>query len=323
MAYSGRWLAALLFVGAGLGSVQALEDASEAKKPSLKDDLKKLHIPPAWFATTPVNYDTTMPWQKARQEVRRLLAQGGDSKLEAMKITFVYRQKNDIGNGHEYPMYLFLGGEYAWALKEYEQFIASGHKNDIHALRSLATLYTYYGEHKKAIQVLTLALKNLPNNVWRIARQADVNDSLGDVYSDMGDVDQAKKHYELAADLYPRSRQPWGREDLPKRAAKSKAKAEMLDLHTPKPGTLRDGRYQGSAIGYVGDVTSIVTVKDGRIEDIKVQHRDNIVGEAPVAMPERITKAQSVKVDAVSGATVTSVAIKVGVFEALKQAGLK
>ncbi|MBE3134726.1 MAG: hypothetical protein IMZ55_14750, partial [Acidobacteria bacterium] len=77
----------------------------EAKKPSLAQALAGLKVPPAWFTTTATRYDTGNPWKDARIEIRRLLGLGDqDSLRQAMKLTHIYRQKNDIGNGHEYPM---------------------------------------------------------------------------------------------------------------------------------------------------------------------------------------------------------------------------
>jgi len=290
-----------------------------AGTPSLAAEQRKLKVPPAWLASTPTSYDTNQPWKKARLDIRGLL--GKAKYREAIKLTHIYMQKKDIGNGHEYPMYIYLGREFAWAELEYRRFVASGH-TEPHTMKQLASIYLHYGEHKKALGVLSVSLQHLPTNVWRTAREADVNEAIGDVYAEMGDAKRASQHYQKAMGLYPQSKQPWGRQNLPKRVAKAKAKMEMLELHTPEPGTLRDGSYRGSAIGYVGDVNTTVTVKGGKIADVKVSHRENIYGTAVIDMPKRIVAAQSLKVDCVTGATVTSQAILAGSYEALKQAGM-
>ena len=299
--------------------VLAAPGAAATKRPALAAEQRKLKVPPAWLASTPTSYDTNQPWKKARRDIRGLL--GKAKYREAIKLTYIYMQKKDIGDGHEYPMYIYLGREFAWAELEYRRFVASGH-TEPHTMKQLASIYLHYGEHKKALGVLNVALQHLPTNVWRTTRDADVNEALGDVYAQMGDAKRASQHYRKAMGLYPQSKQPWGRQNLPKRVAKAKAKMEILTLHTPEPGTLRDGSYKGSAIGYMGDVNTTVTVKGGKIADVKVSHRENIYGTAVIDMPKRIVAAQSLKVDCVTGATVTSQAILAGAHEALKQAGM-
>ncbi len=54
-----------------------------------------------------------------------------------------------------------------------------------------------------------------------------------------------------------------------------------------------------------------------------VKHEEKIDLNATRIVPQRIIEKQSVQVDAVTGATVTSQAIVEGAFQALKQAGLQ
>ncbi len=159
----------------------AEQNAPPTARPSLKDALASLKIPPDWFASTPVNYDTRQPWEKARLEVRRLLAQEPEYRRQAIKLTWLYAQKKDIGNGHELPMYLFMGGEFAWAIVEYQKFLATdGAKEDVHGRLCLAACYRHFGEYNKALEVLNDALHHLPGPPWRIAREADIADAGGD-----------------------------------------------------------------------------------------------------------------------------------------------
>ncbi|MDO5695799.1 MAG: FMN-binding protein [Eubacteriales bacterium] len=85
---------------------------------------------------------------------------------------------------------------------------------------------------------------------------------------------------------------------------------------------LMDGVYHGSATGYEGLITVRVTVKDGKIVDIAVEKHNETSGyaEKGFGVIARILAAQSPNVDAVSGATVTSNAIMVAVYNALQQA---
>ncbi|MGE5552492.1 MAG: FMN-binding protein [Betaproteobacteria bacterium] len=70
-----------------------------------------------------------------------------------------------------------------------------------------------------------------------------------------------------------------------------------------------DGRYLGSAIGREDPVTVAVTIANRRIVKVEVlQHGDTPVlsDAAWELVPQAIVEAQSTKVDAVSGATMSS-----------------
>lgn len=300
----------------------------DAAKPSLAKALADLKVPPAWFATTAIRYDTAKPWKDARLEIRRLLGLGDvESLKQAMKLTHIYREKNDIGNGHEYPMYLFLGGETAWALQAYEAYVRKLVAEDVEgetgAYISLAACYRHFGEYAKAVKAATLALQRLPKPPWRISSEAHVYDALGDIYADMGDVAKARLHYRKAAQLYPTSDEPYGRHLLARRVAKAQGKLDMLDLAAIRPGGLTDGTYTGSSLGYVDEVEVTVVVKGGRIADVRLRHKENIPLGSTEIIPKRIVEMQSLNVQAVTGATTTSDAIRDGALQALRKAGLK
>jgi fumarate reductase flavoprotein subunit len=322
---------AVLLVAAGFltASNERTADAatggagSRSKKPSLKEALRKLKVPPGWFKTTKVGYDTRKPWKEARLEIRRLLGGDRESARQGMKLTYMYRRKGDIGDGHEFPMYLFLGGEYAWALKEYEKRLAPAPKGHTHEYLSLASCYTHFGEYARALKVLSVALQRLPAPPWHVARKADIHDHLGDVYAETGDAARAKRHYGEAVKLYPTSPQPYGRHLLPKRVAKVKTKLALLAYRNVRLDRLRDGQYRGTSLGYKGDITATVTVRARKIADIDVRHKEDIEQGATKIVPERIIAARSLVVDGVTGATATSDAIVAATYEALKAAGLK
>lgn len=84
------------------------------------------------------------------------------------------------------------------------------------------------------------------------------------------------------------------------------------------------GTYTGVANGFGGDLVVKVVVDSQEIKSIKVleEHETVNIGSFAVAMqPEKMVAAQTVKVDALSGATVSSNGIKSAVTQALKQAG--
>lgn len=87
----------------------------------------------------------------------------------------------------------------------------------------------------------------------------------------------------------------------------------------------KDGVYTSTTLGRNGDVTVQTTITNGRIADVKVLDwsETHPIADLPrVKVPADIVKNQSLGVDVVSGATLTSFAIISGVRDALKQAGL-
>jgi uncharacterized protein with FMN-binding domain len=54
-----------------------------------------------------------------------------------------------------------------------------------------------------------------------------------------------------------------------------------------------------------------------------VKHEEKIDLNATQIVPQRMVEKQSVQVDGITGATITSQAIVEGAFQALKQAGLQ
>ncbi len=85
----------------------------------------------------------------------------------------------------------------------------------------------------------------------------------------------------------------------------------------------QDGTWQGRADGVHGEVLLTVTVEKGRIAKISIDRQEEAAGVTDVAftrVPESIIKAQSPKVDAVTGATGSSKAIMAAVEDALAKA---
>ncbi len=86
-------------------------------------------------------------------------------------------------------------------------------------------------------------------------------------------------------------------------------------------GKFKDGDYYGISRGYVGPLKVKVTVRNGTPAEIKVVSTDeNRPRNALTAIPRRIVRNNSIAVDAVTGATVTTDAVCVAVVNALKQA---
>ena len=85
------------------------------------------------------------------------------------------------------------------------------------------------------------------------------------------------------------------------------------------------GEFTGTAKGMGGDVTVTLTLTDGKITGCTAEGKDETQGvgsEAIAKMPGEIAESGSIAVDGVSGATVTSTAIKEAAAAALTAAGL-
>ncbi len=327
---SGLWcalvLSSVLVCLAGMtGSARAAEKADAA--PSLKQALADLKVPPAWMETTAITWDMNKPWKDGRLEIRRLLAAGTEAEVrQGVKLTWLYAQKGDIGNGHELPMYLFLSGNYAWAALEYPKHMKTVEgKGATHEYVCYASCLAHFGEYAQALEVLGKGLKDLPPQQWRANSMASIQNQMGDVYVKMGDAEKARKAYAEAIRLYPTSEQPYGRQLIPRRVAMVQAKLDMMSLAALSTAKLRDGVYSANALGYADgkEITVTLTIKGGKMADIKVAHQEKIDLGASRIIPQRIVTQQSLKVDAVTGATVTSQGIIDGTFKALKQAGLE
>lgn len=87
---------------------------------------------------------------------------------------------------------------------------------------------------------------------------------------------------------------------------------------------LVDGKYVTRAMGHEGYVNVATVFRGGAIESCKVVSHDETMGignYAAARVPGRIVKAQSLAVESVSGATITSSAVKAAVALAIKEAG--
>lgn len=87
---------------------------------------------------------------------------------------------------------------------------------------------------------------------------------------------------------------------------------------------LTDGTYTATAAGKLGDITLEVSFADGKIASVTVteqQETESIAAPAFERIPQAVVDNQSVLIDAVSGATVTSEAILTAVKSCIEQAG--
>ena len=309
---------------ASLATLPVREDDEAAAAKDLETQLAAYSIPPTWLPRVESSWDRSRPWQEARLEIRRLLGcNTEETRREALKLMWDYRQKNDMGDGHEYSMYTYLGQESLWAIIACREWLEKDDHQYVpnFALKSLATLYMERGLYKDAEEVLRRGLNWPPTeDSWR---RAEFLDSLGDLYVVWGKIDDARDHYQESIQLYPHSKPPYGQHLIPRRVKTIENKLDVLSLGSLQNIPLLDGTWNATVPGYAEDIIVTAQVKSGRLEEIQLKHNEKIDQGATIEIPKRIVEHQTLKVDGITGATVTKDAIVTGTLQALRQAGLK
>lgn len=305
-------------------SIRVFNADREAEAASaLESQLAELKIPPAWLPAVESFWDRSRPWQEARLEIRRLLGVNTEtSRREALRLMWDYRQKNDMGDGHEYSMYTYLGQEPVWAIRACREWLAR--KDHPYApnfcLKSLASLYMDRGMYREAERVLLKGLNWPPEEeTWR---RAEFLDSLGDLYVAWGRIEEARNSYRDSIELYPRTNPPYGQHLIPRRVKTIQSKLDILSLGSLNDVALRDGNWNATVPGYSEDLHVTAQVRRGRLEEIQLKHNEKIDQGATIAIPQRIIERQTLNVDGITGATITKDAIVTGTLQALRQAGL-
>ena len=110
-------------------------------------------------------------------------------------------------------------------------------------------------------------------------------------------------------------------------AAIKKAVQECLNQAQGKkaaPLALKNGTFEGKAYGNNGWLTVEVTIKDNKITDIKTpgQRETKYLGDTAIReIGKDVLQYQTLNVDNVAGATVTSTAMKTAIAQAIEKAG--
>jgi uncharacterized protein with FMN-binding domain len=305
-------------LGLSLAMVSLLgADPAPMGKPSLEQALAELKIPPPWLEAVPVDVPPSTPWNKAwdRIEVLLMTADPADRR-KAVKLAYVYQTNGIARDGMPAATY-FLAGETACALVEHRKLT---NMNAV-ALMRLASCYRHFKEYTQALAALDEARKYLAEPPWRSYQEAQVLEVRGDVLAEQGNAALAKAAYHQATSIFEAiPQQPPIQLAASRAAARVKAKADLLDRDALKTVQLRDGTFSATVFGYSDNIRATVTVRKNRIETVELDHREKADLGARSILPERIVREQSVEVDGITGATVTSQAIKGAVFQALKQA---
>ena len=99
--------------------------------------------------------------------------------------------------------------------------------------------------------------------------------------------------------------------------------ALVVSCARPAASQWKDGAYPGKAEGVHGEIDLTVTVEKGKIAKIEVTHQSEAAGVSDLAfqrVPQEIIEKQTTKVDAVSGASLSSKAIMAAAEDALSKA---
>ena len=92
---------------------------------------------------------------------------------------------------------------------------------------------------------------------------------------------------------------------------------------TALAGSYTDGSFTGSAQGFGGDVTVEITVENGEVVNTEItgdSETPEVGGAALEELAQQITDAQSSEIQGVSGATLTSGAVKEAAAQAFSAA---
>lgn len=142
----------------------------------------------------------------------------------------------------------------------------------------------------------------------------------GDACRVAGRHKQAMQYYQRVLKLQAAGR---AQRRIERNQARARANLEGMQLFDQLDlSRVPDGTYRASSLGYEDQVHVEVTVKDGRITDVRVtSHREKQFYSSMIDTPRKIIERQGVtEIDATSSATITSEAIINGTAKALSGA---
>jgi uncharacterized protein with FMN-binding domain len=141
----------------------------------------------------------------------------------------------------------------------------------------------------------------------------------GDVCRVASRLDQAEKYYRQA--LAAASQDERNNDHSRRDRQRAEASIAAIRFYQIAPDKVADGTYRASSLGYEDQVEVAVTVRSGRIEDVKItKHREKQFYSSLTDTPRAIVTRQGVVgVDTTSGATITSEAIINATAKALSE----
>ncbi len=206
-----------------------------------------------------------------------------------------------------------------WQLgsKEMAEEILQPIKSDYTNHGAVIKLWSDMGELE-----IALALANTSND---IRNRGGIYRAAGDALQRHGRFDEALVYYQKVVDIGGRYMPAFLNKNEALKLNKNHAKATIENIRIFamfNVGKLRNGNYTDSALGYSGEVEINTTVKNHRIESLKIiKHKEQQYYSSLTDMPEQILRKQDISnIDATTGATVTADAIRIATAKALQHA---
>ncbi len=223
-----------------------------------------------------------------------------------------------------------LGSLYFTLLRDYPRAAFWFEKANVSVARTngirLAECYWRLGNRKMALDLmrgktLPVAAIKLLGDMDEISKALKVTQAYsksrgnyhafllaGDVLRQAGKLEQAIEYYQRVLD-----NEKFRNEEYKKRA-KARAQESIAAIRLYDQADVSkvvEGRYRASTTGYNGRLTVEVTVAAGRMESVKVTaHKEKQFYSSLIDTPKELLAKQTVQgIDAVSGATITSLAI--------------
>jgi len=278
---------------------------------------------PHWLRETSLEIPLVSDHRKMRREVDSQFYKG--KCREAVKILYalIDRGSGKAKSWAEYylPQGLVWAKAFPFAMIKYRE-----EKPTPYNLLNLARCYLEYDQFAAAEELFAKARtlaeqldqKNvLEANAWR---------GIGDVRRERGDFDEAKAAYRQACDAFEREskiegKKGWYIANVRKQMSRMRFLMKLCDAGSLDVATLRPGTYAGEAGGYDGPISVSVTIAGGKIAKVTVTSQvESIPLDCFSEIPRRIVDTQTPSVDAITGATVTSVGVMGAVLKALEQA---
>ena len=171
-------------------------------------------------------------------------------------------------------------------------------------------------EHSESAGISDPAIEGIPNAIIE-AQSTEVDSVSGATFTSGGIIEAVENALVGEPGTSQKDKEPAPSKEEDK---KPEIMQDISDMN------LADGTYEGTEKGFGGEIKVEVEVRDGKVANIEILEHgetENIAGSALKEIPESIIDAQSIEVDNVSGATVSSKGIKKAVMDALSKAEAK
>jgi len=278
---------------------------------------------PQWLADVPLEIEITEDYQQMRRECDQRIEQG--RYREALRMIYALLESRDgkirTWAADRLPQALVAAKEFAFAMVEFEKRPTTSY-----SLLVMGRCRLHYCQFRDAAAAFKKAADLSEASTQKNVTAAQSYWGLGDVFRRTGDHARAKAAYQEACNLYKLeselSRKPaWYLITMKTYMQQMELMIDVCGAASVDFSRLKPGTHRGEARGYSGPVAVDVTITNGKIEKVEVAaQRESRPYESLQEVPAMIVERQSVSVDAVTGATMTSVGVMAAALRALEQA---